>query len=333
MVQSKAQSRGFCRDFLLWWNVIIVTPHHSMLIWIILMACSMHLIPISVPFILAYVVFCLLDSTPAKGGWSFVREEWRSWARDFFFFRWFAEFFEMDLIKTAELDTSRRYIFAMHPHGIIGMTFNGALTTNGAGFERLFPGIERVAVTLNGTFLAPIFREWLLFLGFVSADRATLISQLKHKSIAMVPGGAAEALYAHPGTMTLVLRKRFGFIKVAMQSGAPIVPCLGFGENDIFNTISPAARSKSRKLPLSTWERFVWDSQVAFKNTFTVSTPMITNVIPNRVKTAVVVGAPVEMDREKSVEENHAKYLEALTNLYNEHKGKHGYGNVELEIV
>ncbi len=50
-------------------------------------------------------------------------------------------------------------------------------------------------------------------------------------------GGATESLYAGPGTMDLVLRRRKGFVRVALQTGASLVPVINFGENDVYSTI------------------------------------------------------------------------------------------------
>jgi Diacylglycerol acyltransferase len=66
----------------------------------------------------------------------------------------------------------------------------------------------------------------------------------------IVVGGAAESLNAFPGTYNLVLKKRLGFIKLALRNGASLVPVLSFGENDLWDQVLPAkSDSKStRKL-------------------------------------------------------------------------------------
>jgi 2-acylglycerol O-acyltransferase 2 len=50
-------------------------------------------------------------------------------------------------------------------------------------------------------------------------------------AITIVIGGAEESLHARPGVMELVLKKRHGFIRIAIESGAMLVPILAFGEN------------------------------------------------------------------------------------------------------
>lgn len=52
-------------------------------------------------------------------------------------------------------------------------------------------------------------------------------------ALTIVVGGAAESLSAHPGTADLTLKRRMGFIKLAMRSGADLVPVFSFGENDV----------------------------------------------------------------------------------------------------
>ena len=50
-------------------------------------------------------------------------------------------------------------------------------------------------------------------------------------AITIVVGGAEESLHARPGVMELVLKKRHGFIRIAIESGSLVVPVLSFGEN------------------------------------------------------------------------------------------------------
>jgi 2-acylglycerol O-acyltransferase 2 len=52
-------------------------------------------------------------------------------------------------------------------------------------------------------------------------------------AITIVVGGATESLAAQPGTADLTLKRRLGFIKLAVKEGADLVPVFSFGENDV----------------------------------------------------------------------------------------------------
>jgi len=73
-----------------------------------------------------------------------------------------------------------------------------------------------------------------------------ILAQGPGSAITIVVGGAAESLYAHPGTNDLTLKKRLGFIKVAIREGAQLVPVFSFGENDV--SVASASDFWSRAL-------------------------------------------------------------------------------------
>lgn len=70
---------------------------------------------------------------------------------------------------------------------------------------------------------------------------ARILSRGAGSAITIVIGGAAESLSAHPGTADLTLKKRFGFIKMAIKEGADLVPVFSFGENDVSRQMLPDA--------------------------------------------------------------------------------------------
>jgi len=58
------------------------------------------------------------------------------------------------------------------------------------------------------------------------------------KSVALVLGGGSESLLSHPNSYDLVLKRRRGFIKVALETGTSIVPVMIFGETDTYRTVN-----------------------------------------------------------------------------------------------
>ena len=45
---------------------------------------------------------------------------------------------------------------------------------------------------------------------------------------------ALQSLFARPGANDLVLKRRKGFVKIALRSGASLVPVYAFGENSTY---------------------------------------------------------------------------------------------------
>ncbi|KAF9898601.1 diacylglycerol O-acyltransferase 1, partial [Lobosporangium transversale] len=169
------------------------------------------------PLIIIYLLWILMfDRAPEEGGRCF------DWARRLPIWRHYAEFFPMTLINESDLDPSKNYIFGYHPHGIISL---GAIATFGSealNFSKRFPGINIRLLTLQTNFTFPIYRDMIMALGLASVSKGSCENILKMgpgSSIAIVVGGAQESLAAKPGTIDLTLKKRLGFIKLALVNG------------------------------------------------------------------------------------------------------------------
>mmetsp|Transcript_21951 Transcript_21951/g.61046 ORF Transcript_21951/g.61046 Transcript_21951/m.61046 type:complete len:379 (-) Transcript_21951:66-1202(-) len=321
-------------------------PFHTIAIWIVIYIALLWLAEVLhqswlKALLLGYLAFSVLDPSPSRGGYVWWSEEWMEWLRNCWVCRMFAQYFPIHLIKTADIPamTSTKdvhsnsprdiiqkhqsYLFLYHPHGVISIGALGGLITNGCNFSKAFPGLgRRRGVTLNVCFAVPFYREWMLLLGMVSANKTTLKKVLhRGESLLLVPGGAAEALYAQPRRFRLNLRKRKGFIKLAMETGSPVVPVLGFGENNSFSVHVPTDESFLARL-------LDW-----MYRALTFAVPVLMSPFPQRNPIHVVVGKPVKFeDAKMSVDEAHALYVQALSSLYHEHKSKYGHENIPLEI-
>eukprot|EP00435_Cladocopium_sp_Y103_P073224 s16_g42.t2 len=190
--------------------------------------------------IAAYVCWILLDPSPTKGGYEWL---WKLGVTDMLRRSWFwrsaAQYFPVTLKATAPVPAEKGpYIFVCHPHGIIGVSPMTSFGTDASGFNQTFPGVRVHLLGHNAIFRIPLFREWCLMHGHGSAGRDTCLYLLRRgDSIALAPGGAKESLECEPGTMRLVLQNRKGFARLALRTGAALVPVLGFGENDLYSTV------------------------------------------------------------------------------------------------
>lgn len=156
------------------------------------------------------------------------------------------------------MDPTGNYLFGYHPHGIFCFGAISMFATEGSGFSRLFPGIGVRLATLSVTFLLPLYRDLILSLGLCSASRKSceyILNSGPGQSLGIVVGGAGEALVSSPGATRLILKKRLGFIRLAIRQQAALVPVFAFGESDLYNQHDLAKGSF-----LDTLRTFVKDS-------------------------------------------------------------------------
>jgi len=156
----------------------------------------------------------------------------------------------------------------------------------------------------------------------------------KGQVICIVVGGATESLKALPGTADLTLRKRLGFIKIAMRNGADLVPVFSFGENDIFSQL--AAGDKVHAL------------QKRFQTAFGFTLPLFhgrgifnytIGLMPYRHPIVSVVGRPIHCERNPNptkavLEEVQRLYITELIHLWETWKDAYAANRTkELTII
>lgn len=207
------------------------------------------------------------------------------------------------------------------------------------GFSSLFPGLDRRVVTLPQNFNTPFLREYFLCLGAVTSSKESFRTILKrpHTALVVVVGGAAESLKSDEGAMDLILESRKGFCREAILAQASLVPVLGFGENDIYTVIHPG--EKDFMATVQDWmKRLTGLGMPIFRGRSILFKDV--GIMPQRKPVVVVVGEPLkpptcqdkfdpQIDRKSGEASNddgetliafHAKYVEALENLYKKHK-------------
>ncbi|KHJ89322.1 diacylglycerol acyltransferase [Oesophagostomum dentatum] len=252
-----------------------------------------------------------------------------SWYKNHPVWKHFADYFPLRLVKTAELPPDRNYIIGSHPHGILSIGAFTSLITNGTGFPEKYPGLKSTILTLNGQFWFPFRRDIAIALGGVESSKESLQYLLenpgKGRAIAIVLGGAAELLDAHPGNYDLYLSKRRGFCRYALQYGADLVPMYNFGENDVYETVLSPRGTRMRKV--QEFVKRVWGfcapltmGRGIFNYTF--------GLLPKRRPITTVIGAPIRVERvenptREEIDRLHEKYCSALIDLFETHKGLH----------
>jgi 1-acyl-sn-glycerol-3-phosphate acyltransferase len=86
------------------------------------------------------------------------------------------------------------------------------------------------ALAEHATWKIPFMREIFLNMGVVDGSPKNAIRLLRAgETVIVFPGGAREGLKPSTERYELFWRDKYGFIKVAIASGVPIVPCFSAG--------------------------------------------------------------------------------------------------------
>ncbi|KAJ9473680.1 hypothetical protein DIPPA_17108 [Diplonema papillatum] len=244
---------------------------------------------------------------------------------------WMKRYFsiEIDHRMCGKLDPKRQYVIGMHPHGFLPL---GSMVTVLSDIcnvnDEVFNGVKVRALAASFCFYIPIYRDLLLAGGVIDAARYNAARALKHGvSLALVPGGASEGLYASPGSHKLVLKNRRGFIKLALEHGCDLLPLYSFGETDCYEQLH------------SMWPP-IRHFQAKFQRVLGLSLPLVKNIIPMRAKITIVFGTPIHVEKvaepsQEQVEKLLQTYIASLTELFNANAEKYipNPENRKLEIM
>ncbi|GAB7359256.1 hypothetical protein MBLNU230_g5913t1 [Neophaeotheca triangularis] len=298
-------------------------------------------IPLLWPLLVPYLVYTLLSNASTSGTLSHRSERLRRLP----IFSLFASYFPARLHRTQELEPTRKYIFGYHPHGIISHGAFAAFATESLGFSTLFPGITNTLLTLDTNFRIPLYRDYALRMGLASVSRESCENLLSKggrngegmgRAITIVVGGARESLDAEPFKLRCVLKKRKGFVKLAIRQGADLVPVLAFGENDLYDQFD------------ATRNPWIHRGQMAVKKLIGFTVPLFhargifnydVGLMPYRRPLDIVVGKPIRVQQQKNpdsayVDQLHEAYTEELLRIWDEWKDTFARGRKgELEIV
>ncbi|KAI8647532.1 diacylglycerol acyltransferase type 2B [Parasitella parasitica] len=289
---------------------------------ITLFCCSLFL-PVLWPLHIAYIIYLYRDQSAENGG------RRSDWFRRLPVWNYFAGYFPVKLVKESDLNPCKNYVFGYHPHGIISMGAFCNFATEATKFSELFPGINASLLTLTTNFKFPIYRDIILALGIASVSRHScehILSSGPGRSIVIVIGGASESLSARPGIADLVLKKRLGFIRMAIRHGADLVPTFSFGENDLYEQVDNSSGS------------WLWNVQKRMQRAVGFTMPLFhargifnynVGLIPYRHQVVTVVGNPISVPKLKAGQteptqeqllETQALYIEELEAIYEKYK-------------
>jgi 2-acylglycerol O-acyltransferase 2 len=146
-----------------------------------------------------------------------------------------------------------------------------------------------------------------------------------HPQAVIIPGGLNEAQKTTPNQNRVSLKDRKGFVKVALESGSPLVPIYTFGEIDLFD------RLDSQHRPC--WVIYAKIIKALFGYKITICG----NYMPKQIPLVTVIGAPIEVTQkdqptQADVDELHDKFCAELKSIFDTHKSDY-YGDDSHTLI
>ncbi|KAJ3386731.1 Diacylglycerol O-acyltransferase 2 [Lobulomyces angularis] len=237
----------------------------------------------------------------------------------------------MTLKKEQDLvEENGPFLLGLHPHGVLGYSHFALFTSNYSNYSDLFPKIKMHVGTLNVNLIAPFIRETLLTRGFISVNKNSInhtLQDSKSNAVGIVIGGAKESLFAVPGRNTVVLKNRKGFVKLAIQNGASLVPVYSFGENYLYKQVQNQTLKKIQDF----LTRYLSFAPVIFYGRWGTLMPFKRNVV-------TCVGNPImvkknENPTDEEIEFYHQEYMKGLTELFNKYKDEYDPDRIEDLVI
>lgn len=214
------------------------------------------------------------------------------------------------------LEAKRPFVIGLEPHSVLPQ----ALSVFGEHAPRQPPaGLRHARILVSSTiFRAPIIRHFWWWMGCRPASWKSFEELLKAgRTVAICPGGVRECMYMTHGQEVAYLKRRTGFVRLAVRHKAALVPVFAFGQTPQYSYI----RLLSGRVGLL--------SSLAARMGFV---PMVVWGLwglpfPRQIPLRIVVGVPIEVtcdgdgsDEEKVVEECLAKFIEAMEVMYKKYR-------------
>ncbi|CAG9465146.1 unnamed protein product [Pedinophyceae sp. YPF-701] len=227
----------------------------------------------------------------------------------------------------------KRYIVTLEPHSVLPVGLPGCFLPNRIQRCRLPPALQPVySCVSSAVFALPVLGTMWYWWGARTVDKPTVTRILRSgANVALTPGGVKECLYMAPGKETLYMRRRLGLAKLALTTGAAVVPVFAFNQTKTMGFVRPGpplvpqcvVTAVSRSLgfvPVLMRSPTGWPA-------------------PGRVAVDVVVGRPVEVKgvvadpTERQLRAYLEEVVREMTALFERHKAEHGCADLKLEIL
>lgn len=226
-------------------------------------------------------------------------------------------------------------IYCIEPHSVFPLA-PIALNPRGVYKHKLTANTWPATVFLAAAvvFNVPFVRQLWTWLQLEPVSRHKIREQIQKKNanVLLTPGGAEEVLHMGEDHEVVIMSQRFGLAKVALQTGADLVPAFAFRQRETFTyyRLGPPLVPKRVANKLTKMLGMV---PLVFGGRFAIS-PM-----PKQVPMHVVVGTPIRVQQQVDdpskgeIQQLLKKLMDETHALYERHKHQCGHGDVPFTIL
>lgn len=195
----------------------------------------------------------------------------------------------------------------------------------------IFPNHSFYACVTSACFSIPGMRHIYNWSCATSVAKKELLRLIhKGRSPTLCPGGAQEVTNMtspHAKECYLYLRSRFGMIKIASQTGAPLLPCFAFNQRKVYSFWIPQWKW------LHTLGRKIGFIPLIFFGIFNIP---FAQPKPNPI--TLVMGNPIKVPKlsidakKEELEPYLLQFIAEIERIYEENKECFDMGDIRLEI-
>lgn len=222
----------------------------------------------------------------------------------------------------------RPQIFVAPPHGVF--PYGNVLAMLA---WPTFTGHHFQGLTANSALRVPIFKQILGSIGCIDASRSSARRALENYpySVGISTGGVREVFETTAGDECIVLKERVGLIKLAIRTGADLVPCYLFGNTKLLSCWGgdgiPLARAFLENL-----SRKIGFALIIIYGRFGLPIPRRMPVLAVHGKAIPTVHMQCEEPTTEQVLKVQGQLLADMQELFDKHKHLYGWDDKRLVI-
>jgi 2-acylglycerol O-acyltransferase 2 len=229
------------------------------------------------------------------------------------------KYFSLKIVVHEILDTKTPWVLCAFPHGVFPIANILSMV-----LVPILRGLYYNGLGATALLAIPLAGNMLGMMGMEDCSKANVrqLMMKEKRSVALLPGGITEIFYTSQEQECIYIKKRKGFVKLALQAGHPIVPIYSFGNTDLLHCLTgKILETISNVLHVSVttfWGR--WGLPVPFRKPVVIACGM-----PIRLPT---IAEPSNAE----INYWHQKVIDGTIEVFETHKADFGWAHKTLHV-